>query len=186
MRKGCLLDVVLSPRTATKCVAAGWIYSIIIAILIISLIPENDEFLSSKIDSCLHIMSPSYNVLARTLLALSILSIILAVAIIQFFTFWKLHKRLNNSVGCVTNQGLNHLFKRAMIKSALVAGTFSICWGPCLTLVVLTDWSVLNTLQYKNTMGVLFALAFLQGFCNALIFRAKHIKAYVEKRVSCR
>ncbi len=178
----------MSQSIARKCVATGWIYSIIIALLNIFLTSENGEFLSTEINTCLQIMSPSYNVLARTLLALSILSAILGVAIIQFLTFWKLRKRLNNSIGCVNNQGLNRLFKRAMKKSALVAAAFSIGWGPGLMLMVITDWSNLNQLEYRRVVRVMtvsFVLAFFQGFCNAVIFRAKHIKAYIHKKMGC-
>ena len=46
--------------------------------------------------------------------------------------------------------------------------------------MVVTDWSNQNPLELKSmrVTTALFILAFFQGFCNALIFRAKHIKAY--------
>ncbi len=180
--KGRLLDVVLSPSTAKRCVAAGWIYSATIALLMAFLIPENEKL--CPINTC-SLTDSGYNKVARTIALLSILGIILAVAIIQFLTFSKLQKRLNNSVGPVTNQGLNRLFKRAMTKSALVAITFSIGWGPVCLTTLLNDWSIQSPFVSKKVLPVLLTLAFLQGFCNAIIFRAKHLKMYIHQKLCC-
>ena len=180
--KGRLLDVVLSTSTAKTYVAAGWIYSATIALLVALLIPENEKL--SPINTCL-LRGSGYNKVTRTVALLSILGIILAVAIIQFTTVLKLQKRLNNWVGPVTNQGLNKLYKRAITKSALVAIAFSIGWGPvCITTISL-DWSIQSPFVSEKVVPILFALAFLQGFCNAIIFRAKHLKSYIHQKICC-
>ncbi len=184
VNKGQMLDAILSQRTAIKSVAAGWMYSITIALLMAFLIPDNAGERLAQTSSCL-LMTPAYDIRARTLIASSILGMILAVVIIQLLTFYKLHKRLNNSVGCVTNQGLNKLFKRAMTKSAMVAGAFSIGWGPSNVMIILYDWSNLDLLMLEKIIPFLFALGILQGFCNAIIFRFKHIKEFIQKKICC-
>ncbi len=178
--EGRLLDVVLSPSTAKKCVAAGWIYSATIALLVAFLIPGNKQLRPTN--TCL-LGDSGYNAVIRKIAALSILGIILAVAIIQFMTFSKLQKRLHNSVGPVTNQGLNRLFKRAMTKSALIAIAFSIGWAPICMRIILVDWSIQNPFVSKEVIPFLMALASLQGFCNAIIFRAKHLKTYIHQKM---
>ncbi len=182
-----MLDAILSPTTAIKSVMAGWIYSVIIALLMVFLIPENTEDCPTQntARSCL-LMTPDYNITTRTVVAISVLGMILAVVLIQILTSYKLHKRLNNSVGCMTNQGLNKLFKRAMTKSALVATAFSVGWAPVFTAVLLYDWSNLDPLMLERAIPFLFVLGILQGFCNAIIFRFKYLKEFVLNKMSCR
>ena len=173
--KGRLLDVVLSASTAKKCVAAGWIYSTTIGLLLAFLTPGNKTLYPS--DTCLP-TDLGFTAVSRTISSLSILGIILAVAFIQFMTVYKLQKRLNNSIGPVTNQGLNRLLKRAMTKSALVALTFSIGWGPLGITYILFDWSNMDPFVLEKVIYYLGRLAFLQSFCKAVIFRAKYLKSH--------
>ncbi len=183
VHNGQMLDVILSQDIAKKCVAAGWIYSITIALLMILLVPENIEECPMQTNACLP--TSDYYMKTRAVVALSNLGIILGVTIIQILSFYKLRKRLNNSVACMTNPGLNKLFKRAITKSALVAIAFSIGWAPLSITIILYDWSNLGPVVLGRAMRYLFVLGFVQGFCNAIIFRAKYLKDFIQKKMSC-
>ncbi len=173
---------VANASTANKCVVAGWIYSTIIALFIAFPPPQNNETCPQK--ACLPvIVNSEYNKVARTGSAISILALILAVTAIQFYTFWRSRKRLKCSVGCATNQGLNRLLKRAMKKSVLVALAFSIAWGPVGIMIILSSWTDLDELALRKVLPFLNVIVFFQGFSNALIFRAKHLKAFMKKKI---
>ncbi len=183
VNKGQMLDAILSPSTATKCVAAGWIYTTMVALLMVFLIPGEIDECPAQTNTCPPITS-DYYIKTRTIVALVNLGIILGVAIIQFLSFYKLHKRLNNSVGCVTNQGLNKLFKRAMTKSVMIAIAFSLGWAPLFITIMLYDWSNLNSMMLEKVLPFLFVLGFLQGFANTIILRFKHLKEFIQKKIS--
>ena len=183
VHNGKMLDVILSQSIAKKCVAAAWIYSITMALLIVFLVPENIEECPVQTNACLP--TSDYYTKTRVVMALSILGIILGVTIMQTLSFYKLRKRLKNSIACMTNPGLNKLFKRAITKSALVAIAFSIGWAPISITVILYDWSDLDPLMLGRAMRFMLVLGFMQGFCNAIIFRAKYLKDFIQKKMSC-
>ncbi len=183
VHNGKMLDVILSQSIAKKCVAAAWIYSITMALLIVFLVPENIEECPVQTNACLP--TSDYYMKTRVVMALSILGIILGVTIMQILSFYELRKRLKNSVACMTNLGLNKLFKRAITKSALVAVAFSIGWAPICITVILYDWTNLDPLMLGRAMRFMLVLGFMQGFCNAIIFRAKYLKDFIQKKMSC-
>ncbi len=181
---GQLLDSVLSARTAKRCVTAGWIYSVTIALLLIFMVPAHDHDDQSPTDSCSVYTSTQYHIAAKATASISVLAIILAVIVIQGKTLQRLRKRLNNSIGPInTGQGMNGLYKRAMIKSALVAAVFIIGWGPFFIILIIPAW-VKKDFMPNNAVLFFIAVGTFQGFGNAVIFRAKSIYLFIRNKLS--
>ncbi len=180
---GLLLDVVLSERTARRLVAIGCIYSILIALMMVFINPANN--VQCPTGSCVPTTS-QYSIGARTAFAVSVLLIIVGVTIVQIMALYKLRRRLNNAVGTIhAGQGLNRLYKRAMTKSALVAIAFTVGWGPPFVMLILSEWANIDQNLVNTMLPYLYMLGMIQGCCNAIIFRAKHIKNYIQQKMCC-
>ncbi len=177
---GCLLDAALSTKAAKILITTGWLYSMFIGLLLIFIRTEPIEV--SPQESCF-IRRPSYHIAARSAGGFSILMIIVMVILIQMVTFCKLKRRLNVYVGPSNGvTGLNRLYKRAMIKAALVGVCFSIGWVPYMVKIIMHDWSNGDVTLFPAPIPLL--LAMLQGFSNALIFRAKHLRDFIKNKFS--
>ena len=155
------MDVVISETKAKIYIAIGWIYSVLLSLTRLAV----DRF--------------EYNIPGhgRIIWAISTLILIIVVMAFQTSTYLKLRKRISMAVGSVqTPHCRNTLYMRAMKKSTLVALCFSIAWAPYCIMILCVDWTSEDYVPAERTLGApLLALSLLQGFCNALIFRAKYL-----------
>ncbi len=178
---GCLLDAALSTKAAKILITTGWLYSIFNGLLLVFI--RKDVHRDAFPEESCYIQRPTYHIAGRSAGSFSIFIIIIMVIIIQVVTFYKLKRRLNLYVGPSNGvTGLNRLYKRAMIKAALVATCFSIGWAPYIVEIIAYDWSNNNIDVFPASLPAF--LFMLQGYCNAVIFRSKLLVDYVRNKVA--
>ncbi len=176
VRAGRLLDAVISQTKAKLFICIGWSYSVLIAILRST--RDNFDYTKSSL---------SHKMEGRVIWAISTLILIILIAMLQVSTYVRLRKRISIAVGSVNaTQGLNILYKRAMKKSTLIAVCFVLGWTPLCILFVVQEFIITKygALQRRLT-AVFLALSLLQGFSNAIIFRAKHLLSHIKQCCKC-
>ena len=176
VREGRLLDAVISPQKAKLFICIGWFYSAIIAILRSSI---------DKIDYTANSWSTETGY-GRIIWTFANLMLIFLVILLQISTYGKIRKRISMAVGSVNaTQGLNNLYKRAMKNSTLVAVCFTLGWAPNCILFLIQDFTHYYGPEQRRITIIFSGLALLQGFSNAIIFRARYLSSHVNRCFEC-
>ncbi len=177
------MDVVISEKRAKTCMVIAWLYSIMLALIMLVRLYVDffNEALEISRMALTNVLKGSYKYDAVN--AISILITIFLVIVLQIATYWRLKKRINVGVGSANaSQGLNSLYTRALKKSTIVAGCFTVGWAPLCVFLLSEHWANENYAEIKIRLGsILMALALLQGLSNAIIFRAKYLRDQMVK-----
>ncbi len=181
VQAGRLLDMVISHRKARIYICIAWLYSVLVALFRFM---DHIGYTESSITLS---QQSGYG---RVVWAFSTITLITIIMMIQISTYIKIRKRISMAVGGINAmQGLNNLYKRAMKKSTLVALCFAVGWAPVciMVLVHFEDWTNEEFRIVEQRPGpVLLVMSLVQGFCNALIFRAKYLLFHMRRPLKCR
>ncbi len=198
MSSGQLLDNVITQSVAIKLVLFAWSYSTFVG-LMLALHGIDSTWFKIQQHPC-QILGKAFSRSSRTLFSGSIIMIAILVILTQIALFIKMHHRLNIRVapegvqvagrnGNRADSGTNMLYKRAMKNSALIAISFTVGWVPFCIVMLLYDWGHLDQDTLINVGFLVIPLCMMQGLANAVIFRARNIRMFLERifnRCSCR
>ncbi len=163
-----MLHQAISKKKAIILLAFGWLYSAFIALLSL-LMPH-----TNKDRSCL---SPhdSFNKMAVTFGAVSLISLVGLVVTLQTATYWKLSKQQRMAIESgISNTGRNRMYRRAMITCSLVATCYLIGWLPLSISTLLYHWPNLDKETLAHLLKILPTLGIIQALCNPIIFKVRN------------
>ncbi len=174
---GRLLPEHVLPLTTAVClVCGGWLYSLLLALLLAFIPPENPG--ANQGDEC-YLVGDLFHKVPRSLFEVSVIAIGCLIISIQTATYWKLWKQQQTPIGEVSasNNSRNKLYKRAMTTSSLIISAFSLVWLPLMIFALVVDWSkYIDQHEARQVIRSLGVLGIGQAFSNAIIFKLRNMK----------